>query len=281
MTNHVSPNGEMPAANDALAPNDASTGVRLPLSVCFVAHNEAELIGTAVAAALAWAAEVIVLDCESTDGTADVARKAGAEVHHHPNILPEVSKNDCFALARQPWVLSLDPDEEIPVPLREEIAAVILRDPPEAAFQMPRRNFYFGKPLMHGGQYPNRQLRLFRRGAGRFPGRGPHERMEIAGTVGQLQNAMDHHPYPTLEIWLRKLEFYTQLGVEQLQARNVPIDRRSIRHHMVTRPMRRWLERLLLKRGIRDGVPGVFAASADLITNLISFLKYWMARGKP
>jgi hypothetical protein len=74
---------------------------------------------------------------------------------------------------------------------------------------------------------------------------------------------------------MRKLDYYTDYGASKLAEKNIPINSSTIRHHMITRPMRRWLERLFLKRGIRDGVPGVLAASSDFITNVVSFGKYW------
>lgn len=251
----------------------------LPLSICIVAFNEAGNIERALRSVAGWAREVIVLDCESTDGTGELARRLGAEVHQRPNIIPEANKNASFELARQEWIFSLDADEIVPAELRDEISAMLGRAPAENGFKIPRRNFYFGQPLMHGGAYPDRQLRLFRKGMGRYPGKGYHERIGVDGGVGELRNPFDHHPYPTFEIWLRKFDFYTSYGASVLQQQNVPITPGSIRHHMITRPLRRWFERLFLKRGISDGVAGVLAASFDLMTNIVSFGRYWMRSG--
>ena len=52
---------------------------RLPLTVTIIASNEADRIGAAIASA-AFADEVLVLESSSTDGTAEVARRAGARV---------------------------------------------------------------------------------------------------------------------------------------------------------------------------------------------------------
>ncbi|MBS1911170.1 MAG: glycosyltransferase family 2 protein [Bacteroidetes bacterium] len=255
----------------------AAAQAMLPISVCIVAFNEAPNIAEAITPVIGWAREVVVLNCESTDDTAEVARAAGAIVFDVPNVLPEINKNISFERARSEWVFSLDADEVVTEELKVEIARTIAANPVENGFRMPRRNHYFGVPLTYGGQWPNRQLRLFRRGRGRFPGIGPHEVVAIDGAIGELSAPMDHHPYPTFDVWLRKFDFYTRLGADVLAQRQVPLTVRSIRHHMIWRPLRRWLERLLLQRGLRDGVPGIFAATADLITNVASFLRYWMA----
>lgn len=249
----------------------------VPLSICIVAHDEAENLGRTLESVIGWAAEVIVLDCGSSDATGEIARSAGARVERVPNSAPEVSKNMAFDLATQPWVFSLDADEIIPDDLKREIEQVIERDPAENGFKLPRRNYYFGSPLMHGGNYPDSQIRLFRRSRGRFPVGVDtmHDRMRIDGEIGTLEHPFDHHPYPTFQQWLRKFDFYTDYGASVLAARQVPITPKTIRHHMIRRPLRRWIERLFLKRGIRDGVPGVLAATFDLVTNVVSFGKYW------
>jgi glycosyltransferase involved in cell wall biosynthesis len=260
-----------------------STSNPLSLSICIVAHNEEENIGRTLASVVGWAPEVIVLDCGSSDRTGEIAREAGAIVEWAPNAAPEVSKNKCFEMATQEWIFSLDADEIIPDDLKRNIEEVIASDPAENGFKLPRRNFYFGTPLMHGGNYPDTQTRLFRRGRGRFPVGVDtmHSRMTIDGALGALKHPFDHHPYPTFQQWLKKFDFYTDYGASVLAARNVPITRKSIRHHMIRRPLRRYFERLVLKRGIRDGVPGVLAATFDLVTNVVSFGKYWQSRQAP
>jgi (heptosyl)LPS beta-1,4-glucosyltransferase len=248
----------------------------LPLSVCIIARNEAENIARTLESVAGWAAEVIVVDCESTDETASIARSMGAEVHtlpNNPNL--NINKNASFDLARAPWILCLDADEIIPPALRTEIESTIAADPRQNGFKIPRRNFYFGEPLMHGGNYPDNQLRLFRRGQGRFPAQHVHERLRIEGEIGELRNPFDHHPYPTFAIWLRKFDFYTSFEASMLEERGVPLDSKTVRHYLFTRPLRRWLERLFLKRGFKDGVPGILAATFDLMNNVVSFGKYW------
>jgi glycosyltransferase involved in cell wall biosynthesis len=245
------------------------------LSVCIIAHNEAENIARVLESVTGWAGEMIVLDCDSSDATANIARGMGAEVHRGPNQVPELSMNDSFELASREWILRLDADEVVNPELKREIKTTIERNPLENGFKIPRRSFYFDVPLMHGGNYPDMQLRLFRRGRGRFPTGGLHERMRIDGEVGELRRPFDHFPYPSFDVWLRKFDFYTGIEAARLEEQGIPIDRRTIRRYMITRPLRRWLKRLFLKRGIRDGAPGVLAASFDLIYQVVSFGKYW------
>lgn len=257
--------------------SDAIAGVECPnVSVCIVAHNEEATIADAIGSVKGWCGEIIVLDCESSDRTGEIARSLGVIVHNHRNMVPEANKNACVDFATREWIFLLDADEILPDDAKREITELLARNPSEKGFKMPRRNFYFGTPLKHGGAYPNRQLRLFRRGAGRYPGVGYHEHLRIDGAIGELRSAFDHHPYPTFAVWMRKLDYYTIYGAGELEERGVPITPGTIRRHMITRPLRRWIERLFLKRGISDGVPGVVAASSDMITHVMSFARYWV-----
>lgn len=252
-----------------------SHGPGLPLSVCIVAHNEQENIVRTLRSVVGWAAQVVVLDCESSDTTAALAEANGAEVHHGPNLIPEISKNNSFLFAREEWILLLDADEVIPDPLKREIEQAIARNPIENGFRMPRRNFYFDTPLMHGGNYPDRQLRLFRSGRGKFPGKGYHETLMIDGSVGLLNEPFDHFTYPTFAVWFHKFEWYTRYEASVYQQKGIPITSRTIWKYMILTPLRRWLKRLFLKQGIRDGVPGVLAATFDLMTKVVGFGRYW------
>lgn len=248
------------------------------LSVCMVAYNEVANLPRALRSLRGWTDQIIVLDCGSTDNTADVAREHGAIVHAALNDIPEVSRNRCFEYSDREWLFIVDADEEVPAALWDEIASTLARNPRENGYKIPRRNFYLGTPLMHGGNYPDRQLRLFRRGRGRYPIGAYHERLQIEGEIGQLETAFDHHPYPNFAELMRKLEFYTDYGAAQLAAANAAITPSTIRHNMVTRPLRRMIERLFIKRGLRDGVAGVLSASFDFMTHVVSFGKYWHSR---
>src|SRR2546428_13514223 len=113
---------------------------RLPsLSVCIVAHNEEANIERTLESVVGWAGEVIVVDCESTDETAEIARSIGADVHSQPNRANlNVNKNISFALAHGEWIICLDADEVIPEDLQSEIEQVIARSPAENGFKIPR-----------------------------------------------------------------------------------------------------------------------------------------------
>ena len=84
------------------------------ISLCIIARNEAAMIGDCIASAAGAVDEVIVVDTESEDGTADVARSAGARVARFEWRGDfAAARNASLALARGDWVLVLDADERL------------------------------------------------------------------------------------------------------------------------------------------------------------------------
>ena len=159
---------------------------RLPLTVCMVSAAEAGRIGQALASVAAWAGEiVVVLNAEVTDGTEEIALRHGAKVFREPWRGFIAQKNSVAEKAALPWLLNLDADEVVPPALAEEIAKVVSGpEAPHAAYEFPRCTFYCGRWIRHGDWYPDRVLRLWKRGAARWTWENPHARLEVQGTLG-------------------------------------------------------------------------------------------------
>src|SRR3989338_8352719 len=87
---------------------------RLMLSVVITAWNEEKNIARAISSAKPIADEIVVVDTESTDKTAELAKKLGARVFHHKNTgIVEPVRNFSISKAKGDWILLLDADEEI------------------------------------------------------------------------------------------------------------------------------------------------------------------------
>jgi glycosyltransferase involved in cell wall biosynthesis len=180
------------------------------LSVIVITHNESTNIADCLST-LAFADEIIVVDCASTDGTPDVARSLGAVVHvttDWPGF--GIQKNRALDLAQHPWVLSLDADERVPAELAKQIRQVVMQDT-GVAFEIPRLTQFCGHWIRHCGWTPDYVLRLFRRGSARFSDDLVHERVVVKqGVAGRLAVPLLHYSYPTPSHYWRKLEQYSQ-----------------------------------------------------------------------
>ncbi len=86
-------------------------GARVPVTVVIAAHNEADQIDACVRS-VAWSAEVLVVENDSTDDTFALARSAGATVFSHPFRSIGAQRNAAIDRATQQWILVLDADEQ-------------------------------------------------------------------------------------------------------------------------------------------------------------------------
>jgi glycosyltransferase involved in cell wall biosynthesis len=201
---------------------------------------------------LQWAGEIVVVDGGSRDTSLDIARRHGARVIEHPFDDFASQRNRAAAWARGDWILMVDADEEVTAALRDEIA-VRLQQATAAAFWIPRRNVLFGAVLAHGDQWPDWQLRLYRRGAGRYVG-AVHERLVVDGAVARLRAALLHHSTATIGEYLRKLRQYTALES------TAPVPPAPVAA-LVLRPPAVFLRSYVWRRGFLDGYRGFLVAA--------------------
>lgn len=244
------------------------------IAFSLIGHNEAHNLPRCLES-IRWADEVIYVDCESSDGSAEVARRFTGRVFARPN-LTNLNVNKTFGIEQTTadWVFYLDPDEVIPPALGEEIRAAIASNPKENAFRLPRRNLYLGSWLRHGGQYPDTQLRLFRKGRAWFPNKHVHEKLEVDGGIGSLKAAMDHHTNPTMVEVMKKLDFYSSFNAEVLRSEGRRPSAGMAFRALFWTPFSRFIRRYFLKGGFRDGWPGLTVAMFDGLEIQVRFMKF-------
>jgi len=179
------------------------------LSVIVITKNEAARI-EACLASVAFADEWIVVDSESSDDTAERARRLGAQVFSFAD-WPGFGAQKQRALDRANgrWVLSLDADERVTPELAASIRRVLAEEGGPAAYELSRLSRFCGRWIRHGDWYPDRVLRLFRRDRGRFSPDRVHERVVVEGPPGRLEGELLHDTMPTLDDALAKMNRYS------------------------------------------------------------------------
>jgi glycosyltransferase involved in cell wall biosynthesis len=215
-----------------------------------------------------FADELVVVDSGSTDGTIEAATAAGARVIQMPWKGYARQWNAAFNLCGGEWILFGDADHRAPPSLADEIQnAVQRRD--AAGFRVARINFYRGRPLFHGGWFPDRKVRLFRKGKARFDEtRSVHEQLRVDGACFDLAVPVLHDTYRDFAEALAKINLYTTLeakdradrGVRHLWEQSAGLDLRArlgyIRSSLPLAPLLHFLYRYLLRAGFLDGRAG-------------------------
>jgi glycosyltransferase involved in cell wall biosynthesis len=240
------------------------------LSVVVVTRDEEARI-RACLESVAWADELIVVDAESEDKTAAIARDLTDHVVVRPWPGYAAQKNHGLDLARGAWILSLDADETVSPELRGEIARVLDADGPGDGFELPRRNIFWGRWVRHGGLYPDWQLRLFRRGRGRFDERAVHESVRVDGRVGRLAGHLEHRSYRDVGDFIARADRYAALAADDWVARG----RRVRAWDFVARPLGRFVGMYVLRAGFLDGARGFLLAALYAYYVLIRSVKVW------
>ena len=257
------------------------------LSVILITRNEADGIAECLRS-VAFADECIVVDQASTDGTADIARSMGARVEvttDWPGF--GAQKNRALALATGRWVLSIDADERVTPELAAEIRRVVAADGPPtpgaraaapggpAGYRLSRLSSFCGQWIRHGDWYPDRVLRLFRRGQGRFSDDRVHERLLVQGPVADLTGELRHLTMPDLHDALDKLNRYSSGRAADLHARG----RRGGLWPAISHGAWAFVRCYILKLGCLDGRLGFVLAVYVAETTYYRYLKLGLLSG--
>jgi len=245
--------------------NRGSPGV----TAVIAAHDESANIEACIAS-VEWASEVIVVENDSIDDTIDRARGAGATVISPRFTTIGGSRNHGIERARTPWVFVVDADERCTPELAAEIAKVIDKPANHSAFRVPRRNFFLGKEIRHGGWGSDRPIRLFRKEL-RYNASLVHEHVNVTGETGELRNALLHYTYTSLDQYFEKFNRYSRWWAEQNHARG----RRGSASAVVLKPPARFFGMYLLKGGFLDGAHGLLLACLAAASVMAKYARLW------
>jgi glycosyltransferase involved in cell wall biosynthesis len=217
------------------------------------------------------AAEIIVADSGSTDGSLEIAQSLGCRVIEREYRTSGDFKNWAIPQAVHPWVLVVDCDERITPPLAAEIRDV-LAEPRQDGYRIPRRNHFLGRPIRFGPWHSDRCLRLFRRESGRYEGPSDHGDVRIAsGRVGALVAPMDHFTIGSWEQWLAKLDRYSRVQAAQWHTAG----RRPSYLRLLLTPPLRFFRDYILRLGFMDGAIGLQISWSAAFYSFMKQARLW------
>ena len=234
-----------------------------------VARDEEHKIARTVRSAR-WAEELLVVDTGSLDRTREIAQNEGAIVcdHHWEGF--SRTKQWAIDQCKNDWVLLIDADEVIPEALALEIRQM-LSEVSEGVngFSCPRKNYFLGKWMRWGGWYPDRVIRLFRKGHGKLTPVRAHESIRVDGVVNRLCTPLEHYTVENLTEYLNNLNRATTLGAMDLADKG----RRCHWWDLSIRPFWMFLRMTVFKFGILDGGLGLLLAVLSAYNVLIKYAK--------
>ena len=236
------------------------------LSVTIITLNEERNLGRCLES-VAFADEIIVLDSGSEDQTLPIAREFTNKVFQEPWQGFSRQKNLAQGKAQGPWIFNIDADERVTPALREEILSVLQNSSSYAGFKIPRKNFFCGQWIRHGGWYPNYQIRLYQKDAGSFAQREVHEQVEVKGKIGTLKAPLEHYTYDSISDYLKRMDRYSDLSARQYLQEGKKVSWPEILFRTKFTFFKMWL----LQRGFLDGANGLVLA---VLYSCYTFVKY-------
>ena len=273
------------------------------VSVLVPIKNEAANLPRSLAS-VQWADEIFVVDSESTDGSAEIARQHGAKVAQF-KFDGTWPKKKNWALENLPfrndWILIVDADEVLPAESADEIAKAIV-DPGEiAGYWINRRFMFLGRWLRHA-YYPNWNLRLFRHSLGRYErltaaetksgDNEVHEHVIVQGPTARLRFEIDHYAFPSVEVFVEKHNRYSnweaRVAADELLTKksaklsHTPVEQhrrlKSLSQRLPFRPLLRFLYIYVWQKGFLDGRRGYYFARLHAIYEFLSVAKTYELR---
>lgn len=253
---------------NGVAEDVSSTMEPVKLAAVVLTKNAAKHIGDCLET-LGFADRIVVSDSFSEDGTAELARQAGAMVLQRPFDTFAGQRNAALVAVEAEWIFFVDADERIPPELAQEVRQATLKDP-EVGWWVPRYNYIAGQLVRHGGFYPDYQLRLLRRDRARYdPARPVHEVVLLEGPSGQLQHEMIHYNYDDWAQFHEKQRRYAGFEGRILRERGV----KPWPHKFVRFPLQEFWRRYVTLEGYRDGWLGL--KLAVLLGFYYGFMPHW------
>jgi glycosyltransferase involved in cell wall biosynthesis len=279
-----------------------------------ITYNEEGNIGRTLASVQALVAdgkgEIIVVDSGSTDRTVEIAKSFGAKVFVEQWKGYAAQKNSAIDKAAGDWILSLDADEEIEPRLAADIQTTLAKWAEVDEYARPRgyrprdvhhnfqieheigdansldtdcyfdgffirrKNFFLGRWVRHGGFWPDRKLRLFKRGLARCAERVVHETFHVEGEVGTEMStaALVHHSYPNLADYIDHMNRYSSLGAEMAVAQGRT---RFNLFDIAIRPFATFIYNYFFRLGFLDGREGLLLHLYHAVYVSWKYAKVW------
>ncbi|HDS09735.1 MAG TPA: glycosyltransferase family 2 protein [Firmicutes bacterium] len=244
---------------------------KLPVSIAVIAQNE-ELNIEDCLKSVQWGDEIILIDGGSTDKTTEIAKKFSATIIYNPWPGHIEQKNFAIDQCKNDWVFSIDADERVSPELLNEIVSLFSEpDSLKDGYSCPRKVFYLGKWIKHGGWYPDQKIRLFKKSAGRWGGYNPHDKVILTGAAGKLKGDILHYPYKNITEHLKKINSYTSIMAAELFKKG----KRSNIFKITFRPFFKFFRTYIFKLGLLDGFQGMIISILGCYYVCLKYVKLW------
>jgi glycosyltransferase involved in cell wall biosynthesis len=243
----------------------------MKISAVIISLNEEENIGRCLQSLEGVADEIVVVDSFSTDQTEAICSRYNVKFIKHQ--FEGYVEQEKFATlqASFDYILTIDADEALSVPLRNSIIAIKNVNPADA-FSVNRLNNFCGSFIRFGEWNPDKKIRLWDRTKGEWGGENPHYQvmMRKGSTIKQLHGHLLHYTYTEPADHFRQMNSFSDIAAKEAFQRG---KKTSKLIHLIFYPFFVFIRSYILKLGFLDGLPGYYVALHAAFFRYMKYLK--------
>ncbi len=245
------------------------------ISVALATYNEEKNLPDCLESVKDFTDEIVIVDGQSFDKTVEIAKNYKAKVKITTNKpIFHINKQMAIDMASSDWILQLDADERVTEELKKEILDVTASKSTLNGYWIPRKNWFLGRFLTKGGQYPDYTLRLYRRGKGRLPQKSVHEQAEVSGTIGFLTNPLIHIADPNFSRYIKRWGRYTNLIAKEIEEKHIGYNPIFALKYIFVLPVWWFLLTYIRHKGFVDLWQGFVFSFFSSLRFPVSYIKY-------
>jgi glycosyltransferase involved in cell wall biosynthesis len=241
----------------------------IKLSATVITFNEENNIARCLDALKSVADEIIVVDSYSTDKTEEICESYRVKFIKNKFEGHIEQKNFALEQTCHQTVLSVDADEVLSPELQQSIINM-KKNIEFDGYVFNRLNNYCGKWIYHCGWYPDKKLRIIKKGHGKWIGENPHDYLQLNDSrqkQGFLIGDLHHYSYNTISEHVAQANKFTSISSKAAFEKGVRVGR----YKGFYRGILQFFRDYLLKGGILDGHYGLVIC---ILNGHSTFLKF-------
>jgi glycosyltransferase involved in cell wall biosynthesis len=244
------------------------------VSAVIITFNEERNIGRCLESLKGVAEEIIVVDSFSTDKTPAICTSAGVRFIQNEFNGFAFQKNYANSLASGDYILSLDADEALSDALKSDILKFKV-NPAADLVEMKRLTNYCGKWIRFSGWYPDRKIRLWKKGKAKWGSQAVHERLiyDSSASLISLNSDILHYSYYTITEHRNKARYYAGIGSADLAAKEVEISLPMV----YVKGIAKFLRNYIILLGFLDGYHGLVICYLTAWETYMKYKSLWQA----
>jgi glycosyltransferase involved in cell wall biosynthesis len=243
------------------------------ISSVVITKNEEKTIERCLES-LSFSDEIIVIDDNSVDRTVNIAEKFPNVKIYERNLNENFSKQRNFGLSKASgkWVLFIDADEEVTIPLRNEIM-LASSDPfnKTCGYYIKRKDMIYGKKLNKGEWGKRKYLRFVQKNNAKWV-RDVHEVLEIIGTKKTFKSYLLHdRSHKKIKDFIEKINNFSSMHAASNYKEGKSVNIIKI----IFYPVLKFIDNYLIKGGFKDGDIGFIMSLIMSFHSFLGWTKLW------